>query len=192
MSAASWGSFTSRGTAPLAAKSSTQRRPEPASCRPFSTQSRPQPKRRSAARGLPPQSAWATSAWNRRRRCPLRRWAAERIRSSYCWLGWSIMGIPRQDRAIPYTRIRPETTPYRVVLRLPVALLRDVPTHVQRRQAYVLRDPALPARHGTRSPGPVGRAQQPAGGGTSDAPLAESRPALARLGGAALCLGQRR
>src|SRR3954447_14086769 len=61
MSAASRGSLTSRGTAPLAAKSSTQRRPERASCSPVSTESRPQPKRRSGARGLAPQRAWAAA-----------------------------------------------------------------------------------------------------------------------------------
>src|SRR3954465_920721 len=45
---------------------------------------------------------------------------------------------------------------------------------------------------GTRSFVPVGRAQQPEGGGTSDAPLPESRAPLAGLGGTAWCVGQRR
>src|SRR5262249_4993156 len=46
-------------------------------------------------------------------------------------------------------------------------------------------------RDGTPRPGAVGRAQQPEGGGTSHAALPESRPALARIGGTAVCVGQR-
>ena len=52
---------------------SRQRIPCCCSCIPFSTVSRPQPKRRSAWRAQPPHSVVATSAWNERRRYPVRR-----------------------------------------------------------------------------------------------------------------------
>ena len=56
--------------------------PARASWSPLATVSRPQPKRRSAWRGLPSQSAVATSARKARRRKPVSRWAPERIKAS--------------------------------------------------------------------------------------------------------------
>src|SRR5436309_3171823 len=84
MSAASRGSFSSLRCRPRAAKSSRQRIPFRCSCNPFSTVSRPQPNRRSAWRAQPPQSAVATSAWNKRRWYPVSRRAPDRIKASYC------------------------------------------------------------------------------------------------------------
>ena len=52
------------------------------SCSPFSTVSRPQPKRRSACRALPPHSSVTTSAWNKRRWYPVSRRAPERSKAS--------------------------------------------------------------------------------------------------------------
>src|SRR5512142_2512149 len=82
MSAASCGSFCSLRLRPRAAKCSRQRIPHRSSCNPVSTVSRPQPKRRSAWRALPPQSSVATSARNNRRWYPVRRLAPDRIKAS--------------------------------------------------------------------------------------------------------------
>src|SRR5512135_1901680 len=82
MSAASCGSFSWLRCRPRAAKSSRQRTPWRRSCNPFSTVSRPQPKRRSAWRALPPHSSAATSARNERRWYPVSRRAPDRIKAS--------------------------------------------------------------------------------------------------------------
>src|SRR5512132_206569 len=82
MSAASCGSFCSLRLRPRAAKFSRQRIPHRSSCSPVATVSRPQPKRRSAWRALPPQSSVATSARNNRRWYPVRRLAPDRIKAS--------------------------------------------------------------------------------------------------------------
>src|SRR5262249_61511791 len=122
MSAASWGSLTSQGSLPRAAKSSTQRSPERASCCPVATVSRQKPKRRSAAGGLPPQRASATSAWKSRRWWPLRRRAAERIRPSYNFTEASI-AVPPEVGGITTLGLGIWPGGYRVGFHSPVALL---------------------------------------------------------------------
>src|SRR6516165_7350935 len=121
MSAASWGSLTSQGSLPRAGKSSTQRSPERASCCPVATVSRQKPKRRSAARGLPPQRASATSAWKSRRWWPLSRRAAERIRSSYNFTEASI-AVPPEVGGITTLGLGLWPVGYRVGFHSPDAL----------------------------------------------------------------------
>src|SRR6516225_2806361 len=123
MSAASWGSLTSQGSLPRAGKSSTQRSPERASCCPVATVSRQKPKRRSAARGLPPQRASATSAWKSRRWWPLSRRAAERIRSSYNFTEASI-AVPPEVGGITTLGLGLWPVGYRVGFHSPDALVK--------------------------------------------------------------------
>src|SRR5262245_60295836 len=97
-----------------------------------------------------------------------------------------------RQRDLPRLREGRGRRPQAVQLRGAALLLRDMPEHVQRRQAYLLRDHPLPAGHGPGSTSALERAQQPQGGGTAHAPLAEPRPAPARPGRSARRGGQRR
>src|SRR5512135_691938 len=96
MSAASCGSFSSLRSRPRAAKFSRHRTPWWRSCNPVWTVSRPQPKRRSAWRALPPHSSVATSARNKRRWCPVSRLAPDRIKASKRAME-SSMGVAQPD-----------------------------------------------------------------------------------------------
>jgi hypothetical protein len=107
MSAASWGAFCSLRCRPRAAKFSRQRTPCCRSWRPFSTVARPQPKRYSACRALPPHRAVTTSAWNERRWYPVSRLAPDRIKASYCSRESSITVVLPEARRWPTDQAAP-------------------------------------------------------------------------------------
>ncbi len=82
MSMPSCGFASSDRAEPRVPKLSAHRMPEARSCGPVSTFARPQPNRRSARRARPAHKARVTSAWNKRRRCPVGDRAARRSKSS--------------------------------------------------------------------------------------------------------------
>src|SRR5512135_2585474 len=168
MSSASCGSLCSLRLRPLAAKFSRHRIPERSSLSPFSTVSRPQPKRRSARRGLPPQSSVATSAWNCRRWYPVRRRAPERIKASRRSRE-SSMGLALPCRMVETVMAPPKVSPHQGWAGYPQAgqisthrspkasvnpsdPLARPPIHRLQRAACLLNVPQLPGLMPLRSP----------------------------------------